>query len=259
MNAVLPNTASSLPVTNPPILDKTDSLTSRVSQASTQAFQVFLEFSNSAGQKLYVCVVFVLQTSYKIGLECAKATLIAIVIFAAIKLTVPAALCGSAITTVIVAPVLEEILFRGILLTGVEFAQKGYNQVYRWKQNYEPSAEDLEAQKIFRVRTTAFIFGLVHLTNHATLNFSAIYQVTSCTISGLSYGYLKEKTNSIALPIIGHARNNAIAFAMQVATIAEMDFLVLPLSILWAANKYNTYQDAIKEDETTENNPVEEV
>lgn len=78
------------------------------------------------------------------------------------------------------APVLEEVLFRGILLTGL-------------LRNYRPWVA---------IAQSALLFGLFHM-NPA--------QIISAGIMGLLVGWLYYRTQSLLLCIVVHALNNMIA------------------------------------------------
>jgi len=95
------------------------------------------------------------------------------------------------------APVVEEILFRGMLNEAVALIQRDW-AAYNEK---ELSQADLKAQKEFRIRLVAVIFGLAHFAGGPI-------QVTVAAMGGYMLGNLAEETNSLALPIIFHALHN---------------------------------------------------
>jgi hypothetical protein len=106
---------------------------------------------------------------------------------------------------VVVAPIVEEILFRGVLLNVIYLSQKALVK----------GDEREGKQRTFRVHLTAIAFGAAHLTNSHTNPFTAIFQCSWCYLSGVTLGYLAEKTHSISLGILAHGLNNGIAvFAM---------------------------------------------
>lgn len=80
------------------------------------------------------------------------------------------------------APVLEEVLFRGILLTGL-------------LRNYRPWVA---------IGQSALLFGLFHMNP---------VQIVSAGIMGLLVGWLYYRTRSLLLCIVAHALNNLIALA----------------------------------------------
>jgi len=82
---------------------------------------------------------------------------------------------------VVAAPVLEEIMFRGIILHG-------------YLKNYKPWTAIL---------VSAFLFGLIH---------GNLAQGVSAFISGVLFGWIYWKTRSILLVIFLHFINNVLAF-----------------------------------------------
>lgn len=101
----------------------------------------------------------------------------------------------SFITTVIAAPVLEEILLRGVILDG--FLKK-----------YSPG------KSIF---WSAIIFGVMHLNP---------WQAVIGIGSGLLLGWLYWKTKSLGLCILLHATNNALAYLIFLSVGNEMDTVI---------------------------------
>ena len=149
------------------------------------------------------------------------------------------------------APIVEEILFRGLFQPGIGLLQKGNNRIKLWFGN-ETSKKDLVSQEKFRVYTTAAIFGLAHLTN---LNKS-LFQVVHSFHGGLAYGYLKEKTDSIAPSIIFHAANNAISCLVSKFKLGSNSSieLVIPLLAISSAILLDRviYKWATKNSESSE-------
>ncbi len=96
----------------------------------------------------------------------------------------------SLITVAISAPILEEILFRGVILRGL-------------LKHYSP------AKAIF---WSAFIFGLVHLNP---------WQFIAALLGGSFMGFMYWKTNSIIPGIIIHFVNNFTAGVMSIYFDAE--------------------------------------
>jgi membrane protease YdiL (CAAX protease family) len=84
--------------------------------------------------------------------------------------------------TILVAPVAEEILFRGILYPAIK--QAGYPRTAMW--------------------ATALVWAVIHMT-------AAI--VLPLFVLGLALAYLYEKTNNLLAPITAHAVFNAINVA----------------------------------------------
>lgn len=85
------------------------------------------------------------------------------------------------ITTCICAPILEEILFRGIIMKGL--LNKG-------------------AKPNVAIAVSAFVFGFVHFYP---------WQFVGAFLLGLVLGVVYYKTKSLLLPILLHAFNNAVA------------------------------------------------
>lgn len=92
-------------------------------------------------------------------------------------------------TTIVFAPVLEEMIFRGI--------------VFGWTYERNP--------KIAHI-VSAFVFGFVHVMN-AVLSgqISEWIQIFSYFFMGLALSYLYAKKNNIYVPILSHAMNNLIS------------------------------------------------
>lgn len=89
------------------------------------------------------------------------------------------------ITIVIAAPILEEILMRGIVLNGL-------------LRNYSPWKA---------IIWSSVFFGVIHLNP---------WQFVTAMIAGMVIGYLYWKTKSLWLCILIHAVNNGIAFYLTV-------------------------------------------
>jgi membrane protease YdiL (CAAX protease family) len=85
------------------------------------------------------------------------------------------------IAVAVVAPITEEIIFRGIIL-------RGFLKHYSIKKS---------------IIVSALIFGLIHMNP---------WQFVSASIGGLILGWWYVKTNSIVLTIFGHALNNSISY-----------------------------------------------
>lgn len=111
---------------------------------------------------------------------------------------------------IIVAPLLEEIFFRGLLQRGIQALQ------YVYHNEEEPMEEQKFFQQAFRVHTTALIFGLAHLLNGNDFKGSLI-QCSWSYIGGVIYGHLSEKYNTLSLAILAHGINNGMWVAQQQA------------------------------------------
>lgn len=90
---------------------------------------------------------------------------------------------GTIIHVIIVAPIAEEVLFRGIMLKGL---LKRYSA-------------------ITSILVTALLFAIIHLN---------IYQFVGAFIAGLLLGWLYLKTESLLLCIISHAAYNSIGYIL---------------------------------------------
>jgi membrane protease YdiL (CAAX protease family) len=88
--------------------------------------------------------------------------------------------------TVVFAPVLEELLFRGIILKGM----------LNMKMNPTKA-----------IVVSALIFGLIH---------GNPWQTTGAFFLGLVLGWVYQKTQSLIIPILLHAFNNGIASLMMI-------------------------------------------
>lgn len=85
---------------------------------------------------------------------------------------------------VVIAPIFEEMLFRGFLYRGIEFSRLG---------------------PIGAVIITALCWSLIHSPQYDT------YQVATVFAIGLLLGHVRARSGSIMLTIILHAANNLIA------------------------------------------------
>lgn len=97
---------------------------------------------------------------------------------------------ASVVTVCLVAPVLEEMLFRGVILRGF------LHQYSRWKA----------------ILGSAFLFGLAHLN---------IYQFAVGLILGSISGWLYERTRSLWPSILLHGAYNASVTAIYYASTSD--------------------------------------
>lgn len=102
-------------------------------------------------------------------------------------------------TIAVAAPVVEEMLFRGIFQRTLFFIQR---LLFK---------DEREKSRIFRVHSTAFVFGLAHVGNIHKNAFSTLFQCSWAYFSGISLGYLSEKYRTIAVGILFHGANNMLA------------------------------------------------
>ena len=125
------------------------------------------------------------------------------------------------ITIVLAASILEEILFRGIVLEGL-------------LRNYNPFKAIL---------WSSLFFGIFHMNP---------WQFVAAFFIGMAIGYLYWKTGSIWVGILMHAINNGIAFYLM-ATYPDVDsvgeifnlewigsssIFLMAIVIIWGAYKY---------------------
>lgn len=95
-------------------------------------------------------------------------------------------------TSVVIAPVVEEIFFRGVLLKFVYLCQR------------KPQTPEEEGkQRAYRIHSVAFIFGFLHWPlGEGPINAVLAY------FGGVSYGWLAEKHQTLSLIIVAHGINN---------------------------------------------------
>ena len=98
------------------------------------------------------------------------------------------------ITTVIFAPILEEMIFRGI--------------VFGWFYELNPKLAYL---------VSGFIFGFIHvMISILSGNISEWVQIFGYFFMGVGLCYLYEKRDNIYVPILAHATNNLIAMITMI-------------------------------------------
>ena len=86
---------------------------------------------------------------------------------------------GAFLKVAVVAPVIEELIFRGLLLNGFRKNYNGFVAVFM----------------------SALLFSLFHLNP---------WQMPATFVLGLLLGWLMLRTNNILVAIIGHSINNAL-------------------------------------------------
>ncbi len=95
--------------------------------------------------------------------------------------------------TVVLAPILEEMIFRGIL--------------FSWAYEYNPKLAHI---------ISAFLFGFVHVMSSVLAgDLSEMIQIFPYIFTGLVLSYLYEKHNNICVPIGAHAMNNLISIILN--------------------------------------------
>jgi len=95
------------------------------------------------------------------------------------------------IMTVILAPILEEILFRGIIMKGML---------------------NNKVKPVTAIIVSAFIFGVVHFNP---------WQFAGAMLLGLVLGLVYYKTKSLLMPILLHAFNNLVSAMMMLYSDSE--------------------------------------
>lgn len=96
------------------------------------------------------------------------------------------------VTTVILAPIFEELLFRGM--------------IFGWLY---------EVNSYFAHIASGFIFGFIHIMNAvASGDFSEWFMIFAYMFMGVVLSYLYEKRNNIYVPILAHATMNLISMIM---------------------------------------------
>lgn len=96
------------------------------------------------------------------------------------------------ITTVILAPIFEELMFRGM--------------IFGWLY---------EVNSYFAHIASGFIFGFIHIMNAlATGSFSEWFMIFAYMFMGMILSYLYEKRNNIYVPILAHSTINLISMIM---------------------------------------------
>lgn len=92
-------------------------------------------------------------------------------------------------TSVILAPIFEELLFRGT--------------IFAWLYEVHPIVAHV---------VSSFLFGFLHVMNSVLSgNLSEFVQIFAYFFMGFALSYLYEKRNNIYVPILSHAMNNLIS------------------------------------------------
>src|SRR5580658_4073943 len=108
---------------------------------------------------------------------------------------------------VIIGPVLEEFLIRGLLQRGIGLGQKYWNE-YVLKR--ELTSNEIKVQTLFRIQLSAIIFAALHLLNPHETRTNAMIQLTWSYIGGMVCGLTSEKYGTLSISIIAHGLNNGI-------------------------------------------------
>lgn len=105
--------------------------------------------------------------------------------------------------TVILAPLFEEIMFRGLFIDGI------FNTSRKLKASPKTAT-------IISVIITSLLFGIAHVSS-LDLSGLVIFCVTG--FLGAYLGYLRIKTGSLTLGIITHALFNSVTIVLLIATL----------------------------------------
>ena len=155
------------------------------------------------------------------------------------------------------APIVEEWLFRGVLLRVIHLVQdiltgnKVQSSLSQDSSDIESSADELEKEMIedkqtkrtFRIHLAALIFAAAHLSNPHPNKISALTQFAWSYLGGVIYGHLTEKYDSLAPGILAHGINNLIATASLAYPQEITPFLLLALFV----NRFATYHLAVSQ------------
>ena len=96
------------------------------------------------------------------------------------------------ITSVILAPIVEELLFRGT--------------IFGWLYELHPMIAHLGS---------AFLFGFVHIMDAVLSgNYQEWFQIFAYFLMGAVLSFLYEKRNNIYVPILSHMMNNLISILL---------------------------------------------
>lgn len=207
----------------------------RVTIVSKRVFHVIIENTKKVGSSIKLTAHFIISKTLK--LKTLHVAILAVIVLGTISQTSPLVYSSQLFDVLVFAPVVEELVFRGALLSSLKYCQKGINRIRNWNSNYVPSEADLKAQKIFRVRTTAVLFGLGH-------SYQGPVGLISATFEGLIYGYLKEKTNSIVVPMSAHFNYNAL---VSIRKRFVPNQLLLPLFAFYCYHELALYRYATTE------------
>ena len=134
-----------------------------------------------------------------------------------------------ALLGIIIAPIMEEIVFRGIIMKGL--TNKG---VHPWKA----------------IMFSALLFGIIHANP---------WQLVGASITGLVLGYIYWQSGTLLLPILLHAFNNASVLCLYYLTGKENFSDLFPLSqstllligitlstiTIWGMTKANAHQNPL--------------
>jgi hypothetical protein len=166
---------------------------------------------------------FASQYLYPTGRFCYQCSVEAIkVVFAAAMIEIMAAnaLYGTKLAPrriwqiTMEGPFQEEVIFRGIVQSGIGLIQAAIN---RYIIRRELTPREIELQKLVRIHLTAFIFAAAHLKlSYSSLNLR-LKNLVFCYLSGVAYGQLREKYETISLPFLFHGTSNVLGCYFAIA------------------------------------------
>lgn len=105
---------------------------------------------------------------------------------------------------VVVAPLFEELFFRGVLFDGF---LNTFRKLIKVKDSIRVMITAL---------FTAGFFGLIHFTE---VSLSGIIAVVTTGVLGFIFAMIRIKTNSLALPILGHFVFNTTGFMLIIISV----------------------------------------
>lgn len=134
---------------------------------------------------------------------------------------------------VILAPIYEEIVFRGIIQRGIDLCQKIWHQ---FGGKGKLTLEDRKAQQVFRIRLSALIFASTHLFIPHPNYFIKLLQFGWTFLVGMTYGNLSEKYSTLSPSMVAHGLNNALVFSILSKTHVTLKLLAIAINeLFWYA------------------------
>lgn len=121
---------------------------------------------------------------------------------------------------VVQAPLFEEVIFRGFLLSGIHALQKGWNRVILKR---ELTKEEETIQRLFRIHVSAFIFALIHYLEKIPFLLSTKKLVCLTLLSyfaGVLYGHLTEKSHTLSVSFLAHGIHNLLTRKLSSSSLA---------------------------------------
>ncbi|MFI5344504.1 MAG: CPBP family intramembrane glutamic endopeptidase [Chlamydiales bacterium] len=137
---------------------------------------------------------------------------------------------GVAVSMIIIAPIFEEIIFRGMIQKGIALCQKTWHH-FRGKS--EIKDEDVKAQQQFRIQISALLFASLHLFLPHQNNLIKFLQFGWTYLLGVTYGYLSEKYSTLSISMVAHGLNNALLFSSFSETGKTLKLLAIAINELF--------------------------